>query len=178
MAKYKVIKTFKNGETNTIEHLVPVELLGLIKADTGKFIPNMDEAIAFYEQYDFRDFTVTVAEKESLYKQLKAIITKNNTIYEQLSDEIFDIESDVNESAEAVEHAKYKRWQFMHDYATELSTFIWDHITVISLMTGFLLVVIIFFVGNIQSMRLTLVFSTVKVKNINLLMMKQMLLML
>lgn len=129
MAKYKVIKTFKNGETNTIEHLVPVELLGLIKADTGKFIPNMDEAIAFYEQYDFRDFTVTVAEKESLYKQLKAIITKNNTIYEQLSDEIFDIESDVNESAEAVEHAKYKRWQFMHDYATELSTFIWDHIT-------------------------------------------------
>lgn len=46
-----------------------------------------------------------------------------------MSDEIFDIESDVNESAEAVEHAKYKRWQFMHDYATELSTFIWDHIT-------------------------------------------------
>lgn len=41
MAKYKVIKTFKNGETNTIEHLVPVELLGLIKADTGKFIPNV-----------------------------------------------------------------------------------------------------------------------------------------
>lgn len=129
MTKYKVIKTFKNGETNTIEHLVPVELLGLIKADTGKFIPNVDEAITFYEQYNFRDFTVTVAKKESLYKQLRAIITKNNAIYEQLSDEIFDIESDVNESAEAVEHAKYKRWQFMHDYATELSTFIWDHIT-------------------------------------------------
>lgn len=129
MTKYKVIKTFKNGETNTIEHLVPVELLGLIKADTGKFIPNVDEAIAFYEQYDFRDFTVTVAKKESLYKQLRAIITKNNAIYEQLSDEIFEIESDVNKSAEAVEHAKHKRWQFMHDYATELSTFIWDHIT-------------------------------------------------
>ena len=129
MTKYKVIKTFKNGETNTIEHLVPVELLGLIKADTGKFIPNMDEAIAFYTQYDFRDFTVTVVEKESLYKQLRAIITKNNVIYEQLSDEIFEIESNVNESAEAVEHAKRKRWQFMHDYATELSTFIWDHIT-------------------------------------------------
>lgn len=78
MAKYKVIKTFKNGETNTIEHLVPVELLGLIKADTGKFIPNMDEAIAFYEQYDFKDFTVTVEEQLYLYKQLKAIITKNN----------------------------------------------------------------------------------------------------
>lgn len=129
MTKYKVIKTFKNGDTNIVEHLVPVELLGLIKADTGKFIPNMDEAIAFYEQYNFKDFTVTVKEQLYLYKQLRAIITKNNEIYEQLSDEIFDIESDVNESAEAVEHAKYKRWQFMHDYATELSTFIWDHIT-------------------------------------------------
>lgn len=129
MTKYKVIKTFKNGETNTIEHLVPVELLGLIKADTGKFIPNVDEAIAFYEQYGFKDFTVTVKEQLYLYKQLKAIITKNNAIYNDLCDEIFEIESNVNESAEAVEHAKRKRWQFMHDYATELATFIWDHIT-------------------------------------------------
>lgn len=129
MTKYKVIKTFKNGKTNTIEHLVPVELLGLIKADTGKFIPNVDEAIAFYEQYGFKDFTVTVKEQLYLYKQLKAIITKNNAIYNDLCDEIFEVESNVNKSAEAVEHAKRKRWQFMHDYATELSTFIWDHIT-------------------------------------------------
>lgn len=129
MTKYKVIKTFKNRETNTIEHLVPVELLGLIKADTGKFIPNLDEAIAFYEQYGFKDFMVTVKEQLYLYKQLKAIITKNNAIYNDLCDEIFEVESNVNKSAEAVEHAKRKRWQFMHDYATELSTFIWDHIT-------------------------------------------------
>ena len=101
----------------------------MIKADTGKWFDDVKEGITFYTQYDFRDFTVTVVEKESLYKQLRAIITKNNAIYEQLSDEIFEIESNVNESAEAVEHAKYKRWQFMHDYATELSTFIWDHIT-------------------------------------------------
>ena len=47
-------------------------------ADTGKFIPNVDEAIAFYEQYGFKDFTVTVKEQLYLYKQLKAIITKNN----------------------------------------------------------------------------------------------------
>lgn len=129
MSTYKVIKTFKNGEINTFDNLSVPELQGLIKADTGKWFDNITEGIAFYEQYDFRDFTVTVAEKESLYKQLKAIITKNNVIYEQLSDEIFEIESDVNKSAEAVEHAKHKRWQFMHDYATELSTFIWDHIT-------------------------------------------------
>lgn len=102
---------------------------GLIKADTDKWFDDIKEGITFYTQYDFRDFTVTVAEKESLYKQLRAIITKNNTIYEQLSDEIFEIESNVNESAEVVEHAKHKRWQFMHDYATELPTFIWDHIT-------------------------------------------------
>lgn len=129
MSTYTVVKTFKSGNTNTVDNLSVQELQGLIKADTGKFIPNVNEAIAFYEQYDFRDFTVTVVKKESLYKQLRAIITKNNAIYEQLSDEIFDIESDVNKSAEAVEHAKHKRWQFMHDYATELSTFIWDHIT-------------------------------------------------
>ena len=129
MSTYKVIKTFKNGETNTIDNLSVPELQGLIKADTGKWFDDIKEGIAFYEQYDFHDFTVTVAEKESLYKQLRAIITKNNTIYEQLSDEIFEIESNVNESAEVVEHAKHKRWQFMHDYATELSTFIWDHIT-------------------------------------------------
>ena len=129
MTKYKVIKTFKNGETNTFDNLSIQELQGLIKADTGKWFDDIREGIVFYTQYNFRDFTVSVTEKQSLYKQLRAIITKNNAIYEQLSDEIFDIESDVNESAEAVEHAKYKRWQFMHDYATELSTFIWDHIT-------------------------------------------------
>lgn len=129
MSTYTVIKTFKNGETNTFDNLSVPELQGLIKADTGKWFDDIKEGIAFYEQYDFHDFTVTVVKKESLYKQLRAIITKNNVIYEQLSDEIFDIESDVNKSAEAVEHAKHKRWQFMHDYATELSTFIWDHIT-------------------------------------------------
>ena len=129
MTKYKVIKTFKNGDINTFDNLSVQELQGLIKADTGKWFDDIREGIVFYTQYNFRDFTVSVTEKQSLYKQLRAIITKNNVIYEQLSDEIFDIESDVNESAEAVEHAKYKRWQFMHDYATELSTFIWDHIT-------------------------------------------------
>lgn len=129
MSTYKVIKTFKNGETNTIDNLSVSELQGLIKADTGKWFDDAKECIAFYTQYDFHDFTVTVVEKESLYKQLRAIITKNNVIYEQLSDEIFEIESNVNKSAEAVEHAKRKRWQFMHNYATELSTFIWDHIT-------------------------------------------------
>lgn len=129
MSTYKVIKTFKNGETNTIDNLSVSELQGLIKADTGKWFDDAKECIAFYTQYDFHDFTVTVVEKESLYKQLIAIITKNNAIYEQLSDEIFEIESNVNKSAEAVEHAKRKRWQFMHNYATELSTFIWDHIT-------------------------------------------------
>lgn len=129
MSTYTVIKTLKNGETNTVDNLSVWELQGLIKADTDKWFDDIKEGITFYTQYDFRDFTVTVAEKESLYKQLRAIITKNNTIYEQLSDEIFEIESNVNESAEVVEHAKHKRWQFMHDYATELSTFIWDHIT-------------------------------------------------
>jgi hypothetical protein len=129
MSTYKVIKTFKNGETNTIDNLSVSELQGLIKADTGKWFDDAKECIAFYTQYDFHDFTVTVVEKESLYKQLRAIITKNNAIYEQSSDEIFEIESNVNKSAEAVEHAKRKRWQFMHNYATELSTFIWDHIT-------------------------------------------------
>lgn len=129
MSTYKVIKTFKDGDINTFDNLSVPELQGLIKADTGKWFDDIREGIVFYTQYNFRDFTVSVTEKQSLYKQLRAIITKNNAIYEQLSDEIFDIESDVNESAEAVEHAKYKRWQFMHDYSTELSTFIWDHIT-------------------------------------------------
>lgn len=129
MSTYKVIKTFKNGNTNTFDNLSVSELQGLIKADTGKWFDDIEEGIAFYEQYDFRDFTVTVAKKESLYKQLRAIITKNNAIYNDLCDEIFEVESNVNKSVEAVEHAKRKRWQFMHNYATELSTFIWDHIT-------------------------------------------------
>lgn len=110
MSTYTVIKTLKNGETNTVDNLSVQELQGLIKADTGKWFDDIKEGIAFYEQYDFRDFTVIVVEKESLYKQLRAIITKNNVIYEQLSDEIFEIESNVNESAGAVEHAKRKRW--------------------------------------------------------------------
>lgn len=76
MSTYKVIKTFKNGETNTFDNLSVPELQGLIKADTGKWFDNIKEGITFYTQYDFHDFTVTVVEKESLYKQLKAIITK------------------------------------------------------------------------------------------------------
>lgn len=129
MTTYTVIKTFKNGETNTFERLSRLELIGLIKTDTGKFIPDVDKAIVFYKQYDFKDFTVTVQEQFDLYKQLKAIIVKNNAIYAELSDTIFDLESNVNESAETVELAKHKRWQFMHDYATELATFIWDYKT-------------------------------------------------
>lgn len=129
MTRYKVVKTFKNGETNTVDNLSVPELQGLIKADTGKFIPNVNEAIAFYKQYGFRDFTVTVCEQLDLYKQLKAIIVRNNAIYDKLSDKIFDLESNVNESADKVELAKHDRWQFMHDYATELATFIWDHKT-------------------------------------------------
>lgn len=129
MTRYKVVKTFKNGETNTFEHLSRLELIGQIKADTGKFIPDVDKAIAFYRQYDFKDFTVSIEEQLYLYKQLKAIITKNNAIYDELCDEIFELESNVNESAEIVELAEHKRWQFMHDYATELATFIWDHKT-------------------------------------------------
>lgn len=68
MSTYTVIKTFKNGETNMFGNLSVPELRGLIKADTGKWFDNIKEGIAFYEQYDFRDFTVTVTEKQSLYK--------------------------------------------------------------------------------------------------------------
>ena len=127
MSTYKVIKTFKNGETNTVDNLSVPELQGLIKADTGKWFDDVKEGIAFYEQFDFKDFTVTV--NESLYKQLKAIITKNNAIYDELTDKVFDLKNNVNESAEDVKLAEHKQWQFIHDYATELSTFIWDHMT-------------------------------------------------
>lgn len=129
MATYTVVKTFKDGETNTFVRLSALELQGLIKADTGKWFDNITEGINFYKQYRFKDFIVTVDEHVDLYKQLKAIIVKNNVIYEELSDTIFDLESNVNESADNVELAKHKRWQFMHDYATELATFIWDHKT-------------------------------------------------
>lgn len=86
MSTYTVVKTFKSGDTNTFDNLSVQELQGLIKADTGKWFDDVKEGIAFYTQYDFHDFTVIVVEKESLYKQLRAIITKNNAIYEQLSD--------------------------------------------------------------------------------------------
>ena len=127
MSTYIVIKTFKNGDINTFDNLSVPELQGLIKADTGKWFDDVKEGIAFYEQYDFKDFTVTV--NESLYKQLKAIITKNNAIYDELTDKVFDLKNNVNESAEDVKLAEHKQWQFIHDYATELSTFIWDHMT-------------------------------------------------
>lgn len=127
MSTYKVVKTFKDGETNTVDNLSVSELQGLIKADTGKWFDDVKEGIAFYEQFDFKDFTVTV--NESLYKQLKAIITKNNEIYDELTDIVFDLKNNVNESAEDVKLAEHKQWQFIHDYATELSTFIWDQMT-------------------------------------------------
>lgn len=127
MSTYKVVKTFKDGETNTVDNLSVPELQGLIKADTGKWFNDVKEGIAFYEQFNFKDFTVTV--NESLYKQLKTIITKNNAIYDELTDKVFDLKNNVNESAEEVKLAEHKQWQFIHNYATELSTFIWDHMT-------------------------------------------------
>ena len=63
-----------------------------------------------------------------MYEQLKELISKNNQKNSELNDIIHKLENDCcNIESDELEIAKFTKWQFVHDYATELSNFLWEH---------------------------------------------------
>lgn len=63
-----------------------------------------------------------------MYEQLKSMIESRNAHYEKLNDDVHRLESLMNEHCD-LEIAKHQRWQFIHDYASFLSEFLWNHKT-------------------------------------------------
>jgi len=64
-----------------------------------------------------------------MYEKLKSMIESRNAHYEKLNDDVHRLESLVNEQSNDLEIAKHRRWQFIHDYASFLSEFLWNHKT-------------------------------------------------
>ena len=63
-----------------------------------------------------------------MYEELKELIAKNNQKYSQLNDVVQSLEQDCcNIETSELEKARFEKWQFIHDYATELSDFLWTH---------------------------------------------------
>lgn len=68
-----------------------------------------------------------------MYEELKQLIAKNNQKYSQLNDVVHSLERDCcNIETSELEKARFEKWQFIHDYATELSNFLWEHKQVLS----------------------------------------------
>ena len=68
-----------------------------------------------------------------MYEELKELIVKNNQKYSQLNDVVDSLEHDCcNIETSKLEKARFEKWQFIHDYATELSNFLWEHKQVLS----------------------------------------------
>lgn len=63
-----------------------------------------------------------------MYEELKNLIAKNNQKYSQLNDVVHSLEHNCcNIETSKLEEARFAKWQFIHDYAAELSDFLWKH---------------------------------------------------
>ena len=61
-----------------------------------------------------------------MYEELKNLIAKNNQKYSQLNDVVHSLEHNCcNIETSELEEARFAKWQFIHDYAAELSDFLW-----------------------------------------------------
>ena len=64
---------------------------------------------------------------QDLRNELEIAITNHNKKFEQLTQQAVNCEKE-----DEKELLFQKRWQFIHDYATELSNFLWEHKQVLS----------------------------------------------
>lgn len=62
-----------------------------------------------------------------MYEDLTLKIDNHNNIYRKLNDDVHRIKASDAHSAEDLQTAEHKLTQFIHDYATFLSTYLWDH---------------------------------------------------
>ena len=68
-----------------------------------------------------------------MYEELKKIIAKNNQKYSELNDVVHSLEHNCcNIETSELEEARFAKWQFIHDYAAELSDFLWKNKEVLS----------------------------------------------
>ena len=62
-----------------------------------------------------------------MYEQLKQLIEQHNQNYQELNDNVHSIEKDSKENDTNLQIAKQERWQFIHNYASTLSDFLWHN---------------------------------------------------
>lgn len=62
-----------------------------------------------------------------MYEELTLKINSHNDIYRKLNDDVHRIKASDEHSAEELSAAQHKLTQFIHDYATFLSNYVWDH---------------------------------------------------
>ena len=62
-----------------------------------------------------------------MYNQLLTIILTNNQTYQELNDKIYQIKASDTESAAELVTAQQTYNQHLHDYATAISEFLWEH---------------------------------------------------
>ena len=58
-----------------------------------------------------------------LYKELETLIKENNETYFKLNNLVYEEEQKLSENFESSK-LKFQRWQFIHNYAEEISNFI------------------------------------------------------
>ena len=62
-----------------------------------------------------------------MYEDLTVKIDNHNDIYRRLNDDVHRIKASETHSAEELSIAQHKLTQFIHDYASFLSEYVWDH---------------------------------------------------
>ena len=68
---------------------------------------------------------------EVLYEELETVIKENNETYFKLNNLVYEEEQKLSENFESSKF-KFQRWQFIHNYAEEISNFILNNIKEIS----------------------------------------------
>ncbi len=71
---------------------------------------------------------------ETLYNELENLIKESNETYFRLNNLVYEEEQNSPENFESskLSKLKFNRWQFIHDYAEEVSNFILNNINQIS----------------------------------------------
>lgn len=62
-----------------------------------------------------------------MYNKLKQLIENHNEQYQKLNDIVHSIEKDPNKNKTELELWQQTRWQFIHNYASFLNDFLWEH---------------------------------------------------
>lgn len=62
-----------------------------------------------------------------MYDKLKQLIENHNEQYQKFNDLVHSIKNDNEKNSDDLKIATQQRWQFIHNYASFLHDFLWEH---------------------------------------------------